>query len=266
MAMSDVVLRPLSKGEILDGAFALFRRNFVAFVGSAAVFMVPACILALLLPKVGVFFQWLAIACAWGASVRVAADAVMGIPPAIARACGTGVRSLLPIALNYLGMGVAVGIVPLLLFLTGSAIAIEISVILVAGSMILLGITGFALMQVIMIENRWIGYFRSRVLAKQSWGKISVLMFLSSILTALPSMALLGMASVFSSDPAALFTDPKATNSVWMIIAAALLACFTTPFSQSVLTLLYFDQRVRKEGFGIELQAAALTPAAPKAG
>ena len=69
-------------------------------------------------------------------------------------------------------------------------------------------------------------------------------------------------------------TAPKSARMIprvelWVDLINALLTCFTVPFSQTVLTLLYFDQRVRKEGYGIEMQAAALAAEsgrAPSAG
>lgn len=248
--MSDVVLRPLSKGEILDGAFTLLRRNFVAFVGSAAVFMVPACLVTIARPELGTFASAVANFCVWGAAVRVAADAVTGHAPSIGSACTTGVRKFLPLLLNYVGF----------------VLAITIGIFLLVVPGLLIAVMGFALAQVIVVENRWNPFPRSRALAKEAWGKISLLMFLSSIITALPSIAVFGMAAMFSSATADLLMQSGTRPSVWIDVTAALLACFTTPFSQSVLTLLYFDQRVRKEGLGIEMQAAALPPSAPKAG
>ncbi|HEU0079725.1 MAG TPA: hypothetical protein VFQ76_18850, partial [Longimicrobiaceae bacterium] len=43
--MSVSHLRPLSFGEILDGAFALYRRNFVVFVTTALVPLLPGVLL-----------------------------------------------------------------------------------------------------------------------------------------------------------------------------------------------------------------------------
>lgn len=240
-------LRPLSNLEILDGAFTLYRRNFVALVGVALLFTAP--VLALQVVKsvnlatiVNSFASFAMIA----ALVRIAADATLGQPTSIGRSMQVGLRKTVPLLINFFIFGILI-FIGLLALIVGA---------------FLVGIMGFAIAQVVVIENRWDGFARSRMLAKQSWGKISILMLLSWIITFLPQSVLIGGVAfaMFQSE-----SDPRAIVAgapLWIVIAGLLLQCLTAPFSQCVLTLLYFDQRVRKEGLGIEMQAAAL----PKAG
>ena len=46
-------------------------------------------------------------------------------------------------------------------------------------------------------------------------------------------------------------------------VASALVNVFVTPFSTAALILLYFDIRVRKEGFDLELLAQSMEGGAP---
>jgi hypothetical protein len=248
--MSPIVLRPLSKGEILDGAFTLLRRNFVTFVATSLIFMLPPLALAQLEPVTGMIASSAATFCAFGACVGIASDAVLGRTPTIGGAVGTGVRKFLPLALNTLGWVVLMFLAALALVVPG----------------ILVWIMGFAIGQVVVIENRWNAFGRSRQLAKKAWGKLSVVLLVSWVITLLPALALGLGAGMFMFTTTADPIQAAERTNVWVQIISTLVGCFTTPFSQSINTLLYLDQRVRKEGFGIEMQAAAIAPAAPAAG
>jgi len=249
--MALPALRPLSKGEILDGAFTLYRRHFIAFFAVMVAIMVPAAAARLAAPEWGGLANSVLYFAAWGATVRVASDAVLGRPPSIGGAIGTGARKLVPLLLNYVVLLLAIGVGLVLLVVPG----------------LLVAIMGFAIAPVIVIENRSYGLGRSRALAKGAWGKIAILTLLSAIIVSLPSIAVFGFAGVFSSATAdALLGSAPTSTPIWVDLTAMLLTCFTAPFSNSVLTLLYYDQRVRKEGLGIELQAASIGRAIPAAG
>jgi len=247
--MSAPALRPLSNGEILDGAFAIYRRQFVPFVVMTLIFIVPATILRVVAPQIGVFVTLVANMAIVGGAVYIAAEGAMGRSATVGAAATVGLKKFLPLLLNYIVFGFLLVLGLLLLIVPG----------------IIVGIMGFAIAQVIVIENRGGGFGRSRELAKNAWGKISALWFMSWIITALPAIALTGgvvgvMAFKTQNDPG--MVDRV---TLWVDVIGAVLTCFTVPFSQAVLTLLYFDQRVRKEGYGIEMQAAALASEPPRA-
>ena len=240
--MSAPALRPLSTGEILDGGFALYRRQFVPFVVSSLVFLAPVTALRIAKPEIGVFASLFALVAMKAASIFIAAEATLGA------AVGTAVRKFGPLLFNMIIFWALVFIGCLLLIVPG----------------IIVGLMSFAYAQVVVIEGRGWGFARSATLAKGAWGKISALWLMASLINMLPSMALTGGVVGFmavSSNPEELLRGTRVP--AWLEILTAFISCFTVPFPEAVLTLLYFDQRVRKEGFGIEMQAAALAAGTP---
>jgi hypothetical protein len=73
------------------------------------------------------------------------------------------------------------------------------------------------------------------------------------------TVGLVGLVGSLKSGIAFLFNDPLLVAGIDGIVALIAAVVFT-PYSYIVLTLLYYDQRVRKEGFDIErmMQAAGL--------
>lgn len=241
--MAPPALRPLSNLEILDGGFTLYRRNFVLLVGACLVCTAPAIVLfAAGSINLSLLANWIGSVTMIGAIIKISADATLGQPVSLGGSLKVGLSRFFPLAINLVIYGILITIGFFLLIIGG----------------IFVGIMGFAIAQVVVIESRWDGFARSRMLAKKAWGRIAILTLLSWLITFLPQSVLIGSAA-FAMFQSGGEVDPEALQSkVWLNVASMLLQCLTTPFTHCVLTLLYFDQRVRKEGLGIEMQAAAL--------
>jgi hypothetical protein len=96
---------------------------------------------------------------------------------------------------------------------------------------------------------------RSRRLVKGRWWPVAGVLLLSWILTAIVSeaiRALLGAIDGFSGHPALL------TGVLILTLSAAVASIITLPFQAAVITVLYYDLRVRHEGFDLELLADQL--------
>lgn len=132
----------------------------------------------------------------------------------------------------------------------------------VLGVMILIG---FLLMlrimftsQAVIIENAgsWQSVVRSWRLTQGSFwrilGYVLLLLLLIYILAALPVGVVSFVGTMIGLDQRILF--------IINTCASAVLSVITTPFTMIAYTLLYFDLRVRKEGFDLEYQANALLP------
>ncbi len=63
--------------------------------------------------------------------------------------------------------------------------------------------------------------------------------------------------------PAALADGNEAALAVATVLAGTISGTLTTPFTAAIFTLVYFDQRVRSEGFDLELLAQGLGESAP---
>jgi hypothetical protein len=104
---------------------------------------------------------------------------------------------------------------------------------------------------------------RSIDLAKGSWGRI----FLLALLVGVIKVGLVAMTQVFVF--VAAFKHPGQPLGPVTQSLSQVIAFFTTSFLGPIwatgITLFYYDQRIRKEGFDIEwmMQAAGLTPPVP---
>jgi hypothetical protein len=103
---------------------------------------------------------------------------------------------------------------------------------------------------------------RSRGLVKGRWWPAFAIILLGTLLTSIVGGVVTGILE------AASLTDPDndtvtvVTGTVGSTVASAL----TTPFTAAFVTVLYFDLRVRKEGFDLQLFAERLGLAAPPEG
>ena len=94
---------------------------------------------------------------------------------------------------------------------------------------------------------------RSRALVGGYWWRTLGVLALGGILTAIISGALNGLLLAFISR--------GASPTTWIISNAAtttISRLITTPFTAAFVTILYFDLRVRKEGFDLKLLANRL--------
>jgi hypothetical protein len=104
---------------------------------------------------------------------------------------------------------------------------------------------------------------RSIDLAKGSWGRI----FLLALLVGVIKVGLVGMTQVFVF--VAAIKHPGQPLGPVAQSLSQIIAFFTTSFLGPIwatgITLFYYDQRIRKEGYDIEwmMQAAGLTPPEP---
>lgn len=265
--MLPAQLRPLTLGEILDGAFALYRRHFgtlfltavlpmlpvVAFWGAFPLFArgTPEQITRLMDLSGWVLMPYTlpASLLVWGALIHQASQLYLGSPTSVQEGFHRGVRRLLPLLGAMVVAAVLIGLGLILLVIPG----------------VLLLIMFFAVGPVVVLEGRGpleaLG--RSRELARGAWGRIFGVLFLLFLITALPTFALtaaMGVGAMASGAGAI-----AALENPWLFTAfqalSVLLSGLTTPFMSIGLVLLYYDRRVRSEALDVELAAEGLAPA-----
>jgi hypothetical protein len=265
--MSLSHLRPLSFGEILDGAFVLYRRHFSTFFTTAIIPLLPVALLwgvfGYLTGGAGEFtasFGLLFLAVypvmivgtmlVWGALIHETSRAVEGGSIDRGEAYRVSLRRMLP--------GIAAGFLFLILCGLGMVLLI------VPG--ILVCIALFATWHVVVIEGRGPveALSRSRELARGAWGRIFGVMLVATIIIMIPSMlvgattgAMLAGAVLTSGDPDAV-AGAMGTFSAVNNVLSILLSALTTPFLTAALTVLYYDRRVRTEALDLEMATERL--------
>ena len=267
-------LRPLGIGEILDSALRIYRSRFGALVTVVAFVVVPLHALQLLfqisqptthivrsqgfryqssgptpgialaLLIVTVLVSLLTTTLAQAASMRIVADQYLGTKTSwwvSLRDALRQFRSLLWVAI-LVGVSWVVG--GLLCVLPGVFAYVLFSVSIPA--LLMEGCKG----------RRALG--RSRTLVMGRWwptfATLIVIVLLAFVITSLAS-ALVGGTTIF--------TRSVTTSTGVRVMQAAittLVNVFTTPMTAAVATVIYFDLRVRKEGFDIALMSQRLAP------
>jgi hypothetical protein len=262
-------LRPLGVGEILDVAITIYRRNFrtlltLVFVVVAPFEILSALIQASALPDSSFLTDaapgtvevdddfWLAIAAfgaatmlsfiagiiATGASFKAIADGYLGESaewrPALAYAARR-LHSILWVTIlgTFLAvLGLVLLIVPGVYLYVAFAVAIPV--------LLTEGVKG----------RKALG--RSRRLVRGRWWGTFGVVFLGAILVGIVEGALVGLTAIVTTLDTA---DPTLGSFLANTTATVLASVIATPLSAAFVTVLYFDLRVRKEAFDLQLLA-----------
>jgi hypothetical protein len=264
-------LRPLSVGEILDAGIKVFTRHWKPLSGLVAILTGPVYVVYVLLiasiddelldinatfstsstssttdtdttALVGFGLSYLLLfitfLLAFVACFKAVSDAWLGAEPSIGRSLRFALR-------NAFKAGVC-GIV------AGAVVLVGLFACLAPG--VWIGIAWCLCFPALLFER--IGPIkalrRSFSLTKNRWWATFLLWIvgnlLVSIIGAIVQFGLLGIAEAVAS-------DDTVVAAVATVIGSTASAAISYPFLAAVLTILYFDQRVRKEGFDLQLQA-----------
>jgi hypothetical protein len=269
--MDAAELRPLAIGELLDLAIRIYRARFASLVKAVAVVVAPVSVLGALvqvsaspdannlvrtpgdtapdtLGDLGDFWAFLAgilvvglltfvaSQLATAASLRIVSGAYLDEEPEwreSLRFAVSKLRSLLWLAVVFavlLGLATLACIVPGIYFYVAWAVAVPV--------LLIEDVRGRRALK------------RSRALVRGRWWSTAAVVVLSLILAAIVQAALSGLL---------LGVLARGGNDVVDAVAGAVAntaaSALTTPFTAAVIAAVYFDLRVRKEGFDLELLA-----------
>jgi hypothetical protein len=289
--MKDLVLQPMSLGQVLDGAFALYRRHLAPMVGVVALLYGPVMTASLLLfgsfatytPEpadvsdvlalsggLGILYlvAMLAYTAVQGALTRAVSNAFLGQRVSIGDACRAALRRLLPLV----GGGLLKLLLILVIAMLGMVVLVPIAVLagvtgadssifgFVGGLLGVLAVLSlasvawamfFAVTPVIMLEDAGPtrAIVRSARLARGRWIRI---------------LAVLGVALLI---PAAMWVGGSVVagflvpNAVFAQVVGQVIALALMPYYAICVVLLYYDARIRSEGFDLAVLAQRLRPA-----
>jgi len=275
--LEAVELRPLGIGEVLDVAIKIWRRNFATLVKSVVVVVAPVQVLSVLTlsslsantPQPGepggapvdfggdfwasvagflavIALGVLAAELATAASLKAVSEAYLGTTPewrTSLRFAVSKLRSLIWLAIStnvLLLLGLAGCIVPGVYFWGAWRVATP--------ALLLEDLRGRKARR------------RSRELVRGRWWPTFVTVVLAVILNQIVAGAI--------SSPVIALAFSNQGDSIAGIIVRAITgtasSAITTPFIAAVVIVLYFDLRVRKEGFDLELLAQGVGVAPPE--
>jgi hypothetical protein len=266
-------LRPLSAGEILDAAIKVVMRHWRTLAKAIVLFVLPLAILSTLavaaldpdqlelLPEgptsgaelseddaatigataVNGIVMVLMLLVVNIACFKAVCDAWLGHTPEVGRSLRFGLRR----APAALGCSIVWGIAILLAFLA----------LIVPG--IWLTVAWSLALPVLLFER--VGPFkalrRSFDLVKGRWWATLLILTVCWVLVGL----LGGVVQILPSIVAEVAAPENAlANGIATVIGVTMSGVILYPYYAAVLTILYFDQRVRKEGFDLQLLADGL--------
>jgi hypothetical protein len=293
---SAPILRPLAFGEVLDGAFTLYRRNFATFVGTALVPTLVSIAAALPTgmltdpaaaesPLMLFFFPVVAVVTVlmWGALTHQASQAYGGLPVSVGEGLRAGASSFWRLffasLLAFLGMGAVFVVVALVLGLVvvagalaaGAAdavLAVVIGVVVAVvmlGGIVLVGALLFAVSPAAVVEGKGPlqSLFRSLELARGAVRRLMGVLAVTFAIVYLPVIGVIVLTGTFSTvyDPAAAAAAAGSPAYVAHQVLTLGVGVLTTPFMVSVLVVQYYDRRVRTEGLDVQALADRLATA-----
>ncbi len=262
MAAPD--FRPMSVGQIFDRTFSLYKQNLVRFITIVSVVTVPVWIVQICgayvlqrgfgasgggamsvalmaLSLFGVLVGVLAQNLANAALIRSVSESYLGHEVTV----GEAYRSVLPKLVTVVAAGILVGIVVMfgivLLVVPGIIFALWFSLTTPAILIENLGATG--------------GMGRSRRLVSGNLGKVFGVSFIALIIAVIIGY-LFSFLGTFIASRLGGLTEPGPVVVNQLFSLAGQIAA--TPIAATATILLYYDLRIRKEGFDLEMLAQRL--------
>ncbi|MGH7627383.1 MAG: hypothetical protein ACREOJ_18955 [Gemmatimonadaceae bacterium] len=267
--MTATPLRPRSATEIVDASFRVLRQSYLQLAAVAAVILLPYIIVVVVMganpadvPRVLGFSVLLGICAAVveGAIVVAVSESYLNGTTRVAEALASAAKrlpGLIGVAILrglVVGFGVvAVVLIPgiaagVLLRNNIPAMVVVLFLLALAPAVYLVLRTLF-MTAVLMLEQTGVGnsFKRSWHLAGGQMWRVLLTMLLAWVIY-------IGLFVVLSLAVNLLLTRNPTVSAV----LSAIVMCFAYPFVGVVTTLLYYDLRVRKEGFDLELMTEQL--------
>lgn len=256
--MTPPVLRPLSLGEILDVAFGLYRSLFLPLLVVTLVTSALPVVLSVYIESAGgallnlpMYFLNLLLNAVLGAIASAAATFVVS-DSYMGRAISA--RDAFARATPFIGRLIVLGVLMSLVIGIGLVCVIIPGVILFTGLALS---TPALVIEELPSANAAMG--RSWALTRGFRGKLFWVLLTVLVLILLPTIALGGFAA--ASGDATLLEPTVSPATLGWLVAASLIQLLIYPLFYCVLTVAYYDLRVRKEAFDLEVLASGLSPA-----
>lgn len=290
-----VVLEPMGIGDILDRTFRLYRDNFLNFIGIACIpqlavlalllvaaplaflpkagRLTPAVIVPLAISAVAFFFAIIALSfLSMAAIARSVSERYLGRAPMVLEAYKHVLRRALSLLWAYILWG--------LLFI-GLIVVLAVGGGIVGGGLAAAGGRGLAVLAVvpfvivgfvagIIMAVRFL--FITQVVILEQVGGVAALRrswrltrknFWRAVVIILLWVVLWGIGSLIFNYPIAILGtviggQGSPLAAAGSAVGGQLAQILVSPFYMIAFTLLYYDSRIRKEGFDLEVMAQGL--------
>ena len=288
LGMETIQFEPMSVGRIFDRAFAIYRNNFLRFITIVAIIEVPLALFSV------VSRSWLGVRTPGrqsttferttdqpGAAVPARRYDPANPPPSIFFGClGTVLTSLLSIvgvmlcqaalmknvSETYLGHEITLGqaygfILPKSVTLIAATICTTLvtwfGLMLCIVPGVIFGIWFFLTVPAIVAENRRAldGMSRSKALVAGNLGKAFAVGLVMVLIAWIVTIVLSFCAGFVGR---MLIAESPALRSFLVYFASTVGQILVTPIGAAATILLYYDLRIRKEGFDLQMLAQSM--------
>ncbi len=250
-------LRPLSTGELVDHAFSLYRKHFAMFL---AIFGLPHLIvfafqcwgLGITAPGRVIFFSLETVllsmvvsAASQAATVIAVSQVYLDRPAGVLDSFSRVKGEIVGVIGLSLAVGVLIGLGCLALIVPGIMLAVRWSLAVPAK----------------ILEGRSVGEAmkRSSELTNGSRGRIFVIWLLVIVFSVALSLALRWPVEIAAGVKSlAALKQASVGYQIAGLLATFISECLVGPLVTIVFSLLYYDERVRKEAFDLQLMMQAL--------
>lgn len=236
-------LRPMTFSEVIDQTFRLYRRSFLLLFGIGAIFYVPTSMMTST-PNPWVMVPGSVLTCAFvmlatGAITKAVSDRYLGQPATIGG--------------SYRFVAGRLGALLLTMILVGLFVFAGTLLLVVPG--VIFSVWVYFVVPILLIEGR--AYVRaierSRYLVGQGvWARALLVSTIAGLVAYIVQMPLTMPLAIASQ---ALQMPSLMTLSGFF---GGLAQAAVAPIGQVGLVLLYYDSRMRKEGFDLEILAREL--------
>ncbi len=291
--MQTQTFEPMSLGKILDNAIAIYRKNFIRYTTIVAIIQIPISLVTIFVSTLSTSssdmpfpdysyqtpiaqitpsddFVYEDDYSPTAGSTSLETISYLNILVAFIAGIGYLLSNgalVKNVSEYYLGNTLTIGqtyrfVIPKLLTMI---IAMILMMIIIMFGFVLLIVPGiifslwFALtIQVIMAENLGPieGLSRSKNLAKGNLGKIFAVSFVANILATIVGGMIGGLVGFIGGY---VWSFNSSTFNIILHLAELFANVITMPFVATALILLYYDLRIRKEGFDLEMMAQQIS-------
>ena len=259
-------LRPLSTGELLDRTFSLYRSHFVLFVG---IFALPhLCVLAFqclalavqtsggnvrnvlmifVLSLIAAVLSMVVTAASQAATVVAVSQVHLDRPASVIVSFSKVKHQIVGVIGLSLRVGLFVGLWSLLFIVPGILKAIEWSLAVPA--------------KVLEDKSASEAMSRSSELSQGNRGRIFVIWVLFLVLSIGVSMLLQWPIQIAARAGGGSISPVRNVAVVWRVaslVAAFFAQCLVGPLVTIAFSLVYYDERVRKEAFDLQLMMTTI--------
>ena len=245
--MANKILRPLNVTGILDETFDLYKKNFVLFVGIAALRQLPVSILTYSCSKsvqsfMGIFMGLFVTNIVMAATAQAVSQRYLDQTATILGSYRSVMRKIFPfigtmiLANMIIGFGFMLLVVPGIIFACWYAFIPAV----------------FVLEGKVSVAAR----NRSKEIAKGEYGRIIVIGLISGIITIIVAAVPVVWDFLFTGTGLNALT--KSGSGFLYGLGEGVVTTLLTPIQVIIFVLLYYDIRVRKEGFDIEMLAQSI--------